>query len=812
MGDLGKGEAAEMKSCVIIACVVATVLVSVSSYEEVDKMAEEASPVPEQEMISAKAEVGHRGCQHRCRVNVCSVTVFQHCNYGGYRINLPPGRYGMNDLIRRGMRNDDLSSVQVHGHCTATMYEHAWFNGGRMVKTGNDNCFTNDRLRMIQLPSGEKPKMSKDFQIVVEETNPDSPTEEEMLVQTKASWGRRRRRRYVSWNDQISSIGVANRGTSRHCWWDCRERDAKNRERSSKAHERSHKERVNKERSNKERANKERTNKERSNKERSHKERVNKERNNKERSRKEQLQKAERRQKYLRERAIKLHHERTAKANERRAKERSHKERTSKERTHKERTNKERNNKERTSKERTAKERSAKERVSKERKNKERYAKERSAKERSYKKRERANKERANKERSKKEKAAKERNAKERERANKERSWKERRNKERNNKERSSKEAKAKEKAAKKKAEKDAKAKREKQAKKDEKIAKERTKKERSLKSQIAAAKRAHEKARKGEGSAKKECKRKHGAWKAKRKQLVAKYKKAKFEAKMKKALKAKEIKKKKAKALKNMPAGKFKFSANPCIGGSGKFSQYIKMNKRISIGTIPANQNNVEIYLKSSKDVDVELWDVSGKKSVGVIAWNGGRIDSAVVATTMYKGATITYSGYNGVASGKHKEIMNLGHEFIKFKGKSKVPLVMKAFGFAAGKAKVTYRWGADKLACAKENARKKAKHEKRAKERSKKAREMTIKISRSTAAAAAKLAKRLGKGEKAAENRIKFNQIIGQKNRKKCLRVMSHSNKKIHVAKLKVKKAVAKHAAHKKASKKKASKKRRL
>merc|ERR1711904_743436 len=354
MGDLGKGEAAEMKSCVIIACVVATVLVSVSSYEEVDKMAEEASPVPEQEMISAKAEVGHRGCQHRCRVNGCSVTVFQHCNYGGYRINLPPGRYGMNDLIRRGMRNDDLSSVQVHGHCTATMYEHAWFNGGRMVKTGNDNCFTNDRLRMIQLPSGEKPKMSKDFQIVIEETNPDSPTEEEMLVQTKASWGRRRRRRYVSWNDQISSIGVANRGTSRHCWWDCRERDAKNRERSSKAHERS----------NKERANKERTNKERSNKERSHKERVNKERNNKERSRKEQLQKAERRQKYLRERA--------------------------------------------------AKERSAKERVSKERKNKERYAKERSAKERSYKKRERANKERANKERSKKEKAAKERNAKER--------------------------------------------------------------------------------------------------------------------------------------------------------------------------------------------------------------------------------------------------------------------------------------------------------------------------------------------------------------------------------------------------------------
>merc|ERR1711988_964216 len=369
MGDLDEAhrsfkprKTAAMKSCVIALVLAAVIISAASSYEDAEEMREDQAPATE--MVQG-------GCQRRCRQG-CSVSVFQHCNYGGYRVNLAPGSYGMNALIRRGMRNDDLSSIQFHGSgCRAYLYEHAWFNGGVMTKTGNDHCFTNDRLRMLQLPAGqEKRKMSKDFKIVIVDENAGKNSEEiedkDMeLVQTKAAWGRRRRRRYVSWNDQISSIKVNGRGT--HCWWDCRERDAKNRERAGKARERS-----------------------------------GKERNNKERTNKERNSKAERRAKVARERAIKAHHERTAKARERTAKERAHKERTSKERTHKERVNKERHAKERTSKERTSKERTHKERV-----NKERSAKERANKERAHK--ERINKERAHKERINKERAHKER-------------------------------------------------------------------------------------------------------------------------------------------------------------------------------------------------------------------------------------------------------------------------------------------------------------------------------------------------------------------------------------------------------------------
>merc|ERR1712093_445208 len=784
MGDLEPFNQRSLRTAIMKSCVISLVFVAIlvsvaSSYEEADQLPENTAP--EQELTQMKG-----GCQRRCQVYGCSVTVFKHCNYGGYRINLTPGSYGMNTLIRRGMRNDDLSSIQVHGHCTARLYEHAWFNGGVLTRTGNDSCFTNDRLRMIQFPEGKRPKLSKNFRIEIVEHKPKKEME---LVQANAQWGRRRRRRYISWNDQISSIRVNNRGTHKRCWWDCRERDAKQRERSNK--ERVNKERSNKERSNKERRNKERYNKERASKERAakHRERVAKERNNKERSNKERQLKAERRAKQARERAIKAHRERTAKANERRAKERANKEKTSKERTAKERANKERAHKERNNKERTAKERSNKERRSKAgRANKERVSKERRNKERAAKHRERVNKERANKERRNKERANKEKAAKHKERVHKERASKERTAKERNNKERAAKqrersnkerskkertnkERSRKEKAAKAKVERDQKAKRERKAKHDEKIAKEKKNKERSIKAAIKKAEEAHSKAKRGESAAKKECKGKHAAWKKRSEQYRKAYAKAKESAAKKRAKANKEAANKKKAALGGMPKGKFKFSPNPCHGGSGKFNQFIKANQKVVIGTIPAKQNNVEIYLKSPKDVDVELWDNTGKKPLGVIASNGGRIDSAVTAKTDYKGAKVTYSGYNGVTSGGK---MNLGHEFIKIKGKASVPLVMKAFGFAAGKAHVTYRWGADKEACAGENAKKKAKAEKGNKERKHKAREMGNKINKKSAASLAKLAKHLGKGESAAENRIKINQVTGSAARKKCMGVV--------------------------------------
>merc|ERR1712193_255240 len=181
------------------------------------------SSVVEEEFTEINKKSKHHGCTLRCHQPSCIVSVFQHCNYGGYRINLKPGSYNMHQLKRMGMRNDDLSSVQVHGNCKATMYEHWNFTGKSKSWTRHDSCFTNDHMMSL-------------LSIKVEEHNAEETAEETEFVQAsaKAAWGRRRRRRVRSWNDQVSSIKVFNKN-GKYCKMDCRERDSKRKEKAHKA-------------------------------------------------------------------------------------------------------------------------------------------------------------------------------------------------------------------------------------------------------------------------------------------------------------------------------------------------------------------------------------------------------------------------------------------------------------------------------------------------------------------------------------------------------------------------------------------------
>jgi len=55
------------------------------------------------------------------------VTLYQHNNYQGYAVNLPEGNFTLEDLQRRGMRNDDISSVRVPNGYRVTLYEHDGF-------------------------------------------------------------------------------------------------------------------------------------------------------------------------------------------------------------------------------------------------------------------------------------------------------------------------------------------------------------------------------------------------------------------------------------------------------------------------------------------------------------------------------------------------------------------------------------------------------------------------------------------------------------------------------------------------------------
>ena len=70
-----------------------------------------------------------------------TVKVFQNCNYGGYAKSLAPGNYNMNDILANGIRNDDLSSIQVPAGMKVVMYEHADYAGRSWTVTKNTACF-----------------------------------------------------------------------------------------------------------------------------------------------------------------------------------------------------------------------------------------------------------------------------------------------------------------------------------------------------------------------------------------------------------------------------------------------------------------------------------------------------------------------------------------------------------------------------------------------------------------------------------------------------------------------------------------------
>ena len=72
------------------------------------------------------------------------VTLYQHCNYGGYSASLQPGSYTLSQLQALGLQNDDLSSMRVASGYKATLYQHHNFTGNTVVITGDDDCLVNE--------------------------------------------------------------------------------------------------------------------------------------------------------------------------------------------------------------------------------------------------------------------------------------------------------------------------------------------------------------------------------------------------------------------------------------------------------------------------------------------------------------------------------------------------------------------------------------------------------------------------------------------------------------------------------------------
>jgi beta-glucanase (GH16 family) len=71
-------------------------------------------------------------------------TVYQHCNYGGYGVALPEGRYTLSQLQARGVINNDLSSLRVNAGYQVTLYDDDNFAGASVTRTADTSCLVAD--------------------------------------------------------------------------------------------------------------------------------------------------------------------------------------------------------------------------------------------------------------------------------------------------------------------------------------------------------------------------------------------------------------------------------------------------------------------------------------------------------------------------------------------------------------------------------------------------------------------------------------------------------------------------------------------
>jgi hypothetical protein len=69
-----------------------------------------------------------------------AVTVYQHCGYEGYRVHLPPGDYSLRDLLARGVRDNDVSSIRVSRGYSVKLFKRDGFQGRYHPLTSSDEC------------------------------------------------------------------------------------------------------------------------------------------------------------------------------------------------------------------------------------------------------------------------------------------------------------------------------------------------------------------------------------------------------------------------------------------------------------------------------------------------------------------------------------------------------------------------------------------------------------------------------------------------------------------------------------------------
>ena len=125
------------------------------------------------------------------------------------------------------------------------------------------------------------------------------------------------------------------------------------------------------------------------------------------------------------------------------------------------------------------------------------------------------------------------------------------------------------------------------------------------------------------------------------------------------------------------------------CSEGSGDFQQFIPHDAVTTVGEIPSGKLDVRIELWADTDVDVQLIDLL--TGTEIIAWPNGLLSGPSEDCVDFDDVTYCYSGYNGDQSAWGR-----GDEWIEIIGATNRLLEMRAYGYDAGDALVTYEFGA--------------------------------------------------------------------------------------------------------------------
>lgn len=117
---------------------------------------------------------------------------------------------------------------------------------------------------------------------------------------------------------------------------------------------------------------------------------------------------------------------------------------------------------------------------------------------------------------------------------------------------------------------------------------------------------------------------------------------------------------------------------------GQGSFTLSVAANTLITLGDIPAGQQDVLLQVRAPEDVDLQLVD---QDETQVVHWEHGVLSGASESSAQYRAMQINWSGSGGIDG-------NPGNEDLTIDGKLPNSMTVKLYALADCEVTVSYSW----------------------------------------------------------------------------------------------------------------------